>query len=368
MGASEDEFVNIQPSGESSSSPRRLSSFTGLAPILAILSCVLFSCNGELLQFLQLHASSAGNVSPSPMFNLIICHCGGLFFAPHFLLWKPLGFSDGLSMNVQVGSLLIAFLLMGYNYLWLQSARYLSVGLTNAIFQTSAAFVLVASIVVFRDEVERMQFVGVALALGGSFLASGIGDTTAPASSHVRFGAFLALSGAFGYMLYQVVFKYLFGRFKSDARFLAHIGAWVSIWHVVVIFPLALLGSAMGFEAMQFPQGSLMVWGTLLSAVLASTVNAMYICMVMWGSSMLLPCASALSVPFTVGLDVFLHKQIPARLEACGHMMVVLSVVLIMKLHKEIVHYANPKALGALEDGLSGVWRGEASKSPEDAL
>merc|ERR550537_1295897 len=110
-------------------------------------------------------------------------------------------------MNVQMGSLLIALLLMGYNYLWLQSARYLTVGLTNAIFQTSVAFVYIASVTIFRDEPEHMQLVGVALALGGAFLASGIGNPGAPVLTHLRFGAFIALSGAFGYMVYQVTFK-----------------------------------------------------------------------------------------------------------------------------------------------------------------
>lgn len=349
MGQHREDPANVPLTSDAPGSPRRLGPYSTLhlqrlAPILAIISCVLFSFNGELLQFLQLHASNEGNISP--MLNLIICHSGGLLFAPHFLFWKPLGFSEGLGMNVQMGSLLIAFLLMGYNYLWLQGARYLTVGLTNAIFQTSVAFVYIASVTVFRDEPEHMQLVGVALAMGGSFLASGIGNPGAPVSTHLRFGVFIALIGAFGYMVYQVTFKYLFGRFKNDARFLAHIGAWVSIWHVVVIFPLACVASALGLETMHFPHGSLMICGTLASAVIASTVNAMYICMVMWGSSMLLPCASALSVPFTVGLDAILHHVVPARMEACGHMMVVLSVVLIMRLHKDILRFARPKSLG----------------------
>jgi len=323
--------------GEAPGSPRRIQKYAALAPILAVFSCVLFSCNGELLQFLQLHASNEGHVSP--MLNLVLCHLGGLLLVPHFLFWKPLGYSEGIGMNVQLGSLLMAILLMSYNYCFLLSARLLSVGLTNAIFQTSVAFVFIASIAVFREDVDRIQIFGVALALGGSFLASGAESSSGEVSKDVHTGIFLALCAALLCMVYQVSFKYLFGHFKSDARFLAHFGAWVSVWHLIVIFPLVCLASAAGFETMQFPHGNLMIFGTMASAIIASTVNAMYICMVMWGSSMLLPCASALSVPFVVGLDIVFHHVVPARAEVCGHLMVVMSVVLIMRLHQ----YVRPK-------------------------
>lgn len=327
--------------GQSPSSPRHIQKYAALAPILAICSCVLFSCNGELLQFLQLHASNEGHVSP--MLNLILCHLGGLLFVPHFLFWKPSGYSQGMGMNVQMGSLLMAILLMSYNYCFVLSARLLSVGLTNAIFQTSVAFVFIASILIFREDVDRMQICGVALALGGSFLASGGESSSGELSKDVHTGIFLALCAALLCMVYQVLFKYLFGHFKGDARFLAHIGAWVSVWHLIVIFPLACLASAVGIETMHFPHGHLMISGTMASAIIASTVNAMYICMVMWGSSMLLPCASALSVPVVVCLDIVFHHVVPARAEACGHLMVVMSVVLIMRLHKEVIRYARPK-------------------------
>merc|ERR1712216_375895 len=117
-------------------------------------------------------------------------------------------------------------------------------------------------------------------------------------------GIFLALCASVGCMAYQVLFKYLYGHLKSDARFLAHIGAWVSIWHIVAILPLAFLAHIIGVEKMEWPHSKLAISGTLASACIASTVNAMYICIVMWGSSMLLPCASAFSIPCTVALDM----------------------------------------------------------------
>lgn len=327
---------------------RRLSSWhtATLAPVLALISCVLFSVNGELLQFLQGHISTGSHVSP--MLNLIACHLGGLFFAPHFLFRKgPNGSalhstSQGNCMNVQAGALLLAILVMGYNYAWLLSARFLAVGLTNAIFQTSVAFVYLCGVTVFRDTpFAPAQIVGVVLCLGGSALASGVGGG-APASRGIWLGVFLAMCASVGCTLYQVLFKYLFGHLKNDARFLAQVGAWVSVWHVVAIFPIAVLAHALGFETMEFPHGRFAVWGTLTSACIASTVNALYICIVMWGSSMLLPCASLFSVPFMVGLDMMLHAITPTRFELCGHIMVVMSVVLILDLHKALARNLQP--------------------------
>jgi len=324
-------------------------SYATLAPILAILSCVLYSCNGELLQFLQLHVPEGNHASP--LMNLIICHLGGLVFAPKFLFWKPSGFSKTPTTSVPIGSLLLAMLLMGYNYAWLLSARHLAAGLTNAIFQTSIAFVYVASVLLFREPMQSLQLLGVGFALAGSFLATGFEkpETSTTDTFRQDLGILLALCASVGCMLYQVLFKYLYGHLKSDARFLAHIGAWVSIWHILAIFPIALLAHFVGFEAIQLPHGRTAVVGTLASACVASTVNAMYICIVMWGSSMLLPCASALSVPFTVALDILLHHQVPGKVEVCGHLLVVLSVFLIMGWHKDFMRHGKHKGDDKLE-------------------
>jgi len=177
-----------------------------------------------------------------------------------------------------------------------------------------------------------------ACALFGSFLASGYWHSST-AEEHVGtsagVGVFLALCGALLCMVYQVLFKYWYGHFKSDVRFLAHIGAWVSVWHLLVILPLAGLAHLSGFETMQLPHGQVAIFGTLASALIATTVNSIYLCLVMWGSSMLLPCTSVLSVPFSVMLDMLLHHIVPGRFEFMGHFLVVSSVVLIMGLHKQ---------------------------------
>ena len=149
-------------------------------------------------------------------------------------------------------------------------------------------------------------------------------------------GSFLALVAAGGYTAYQVLFRWSFGHLKSDAAFLAHFGAWVSIWHLLVILPLVWAADVLGFERLQWPSGTLVLLGTFCSALVAFAVNALYLCIVMWGSPMLLPSTSALSVPFTVFLDMLLHGAQPHLHELFGQLLVLLSVVLIMQLQLSI--------------------------------
>lgn len=313
----------------------------GLACFLALLSCALYSFNGELLQFLQGPDSSQAPPIISPMLNVVLCHLGGLLFAPHFLFWRHGGIDggrEGGGVSVRRGSLFCALILMGYNYAWLLSARHLATGVTNAIFQSSIALIFVAGVFLFRDTtLAPAQLLGVAFAIGGAFLAGAPGGGGTDEAQVVWFGVFLASCASVGNAVYQVAFKYLYGHLKEDFRFLAHFGCWVSLWHVLVILPLVVLAHLVGFETLEFPTRGLDVLETLTSACIASTVNALYICIIMWGATMLLPCASALSVPCTVMLDFLLHHTVMGRVEACGYVMVVLSVFLILDLHKAVL-------------------------------
>lgn len=336
---------------------------TALAPWAALLSCVLFCCNGELLQALQVH-SSREEGHASPLLNLTICHLGGLMFLPWFACGPrkagasyctPAGGGaarSSLASCPRAAALLFALLLMSYNYAWLLSAKYLAAGLTNAVFQVSVAFVYVASVILFAEPANASRLLGVALALLGSLLASGLTENSehqSPAhtgsdSSHAAaavaaaaqqrlVGVALALAAAAGYTVYQVLFRFIFGHLKQDASFLAYFGTWISIWHLLVVLPLVLLAHFTGGEQLEFPHAPIAVLGTTVSAVLASTVNALYLCIVMWGSPMLLPATSALSVPFTVLLDFLLHGRPPHKTELLGQTLVLVSVVLILQLH-----------------------------------
>uniref|UniRef100_A0A7S4PVW2 EamA domain-containing protein n=1 Tax=Alexandrium monilatum TaxID=311494 RepID=A0A7S4PVW2_9DINO len=317
---------------------------SALAPVLALLSCVLYCVNGELLQALQTR-TSASEGHPSPLLNLVLCHLGGLAFAPHFLgkpppvapAAGPVTAAGGLAAHPRSASLLLTLVLMGYNYAWLMSARFLAAALTNAIFQTSIALVYLASVLLFGEPLTLLRFVGVFLSLAGSALASGLGPGAAALSSgttglDVRAGVALALMASVGVTVYQVLVRHWYGHLKHDVRFLAYFGAWVSVWHLLAVLPLVLLAHLAGVEELCLPRGWFAVVGTAVSATIASTVNGLYLCVVMWGSPMLLPCASAFSVPLTVALDSVLHGVRLGAAETLGHTMVLLSVVLIMEL------------------------------------
>jgi len=327
---------------EQTSMPARVWQPSTLAPLAAVLSCFLFCCNSELLQALQLHSEKGGHASP--LLNLTFCHLGGLLFAPSYGSYEiepgkarggasPL--QDSLASCPRLASLLFALLLMCYNYAWLLSAKLLAASLTNAVFQVSVAFVYLASVFFFAEPTSGTQLLGVVLALMGSFLASNAtsdGGHKSPETISSSTGIALALAAAVGYTLYQVLFRWVYGHLKQDVAFLAHFGAWISIWHMVMVLPLVLMADVMGFEALELPRSRLALLGTLASAGVASTVNALYLCIVLWGSPMLLPSISALSVPLTVALDYILHGRSASSRELVGQGLVLFSVILILEL------------------------------------
>jgi len=321
---------------------------SGLAPALALLSCVLFCVNSELLQALQVHSAGSGT-RPSPGVNLLLCHLGGLVFAPYFLLSTafdapsaPLGSTNGefslsfaFARRPRLSALFFAILLMGYNYCWLLSTRFLAASVTTALFQSSVGVVYALSVPMFGEPLTFLRVLGVSLLIIGAMLASNVTNMRDKGSDDalkLGAGVLLALMAAVGAALYQVLFRHIFGQWKHDPRFLAFFGSWVSLWHLLVILPCLLCAGLLGFEAVVFPSGYWMVLGTSVSAAIASAVNILYLCIALWGSVMLLPCASALSIPLTVGLDWGLHNVYPGVWELSGHLMVVAALVLIMDL------------------------------------
>jgi len=228
---------------------------------------------------------------------------------------------------------------MGYNYAWLLSASFIDLRLTNAVFQVSVALVYVASVQLFGEAVCAERLVGVSLSLAGSFLASGLNWDASKANAAEKsqaVGFALAFGAALGYTAYQVLFRWIFGHMKQNIAFLAQFFAWISIWHLFIVLPLVLLAHVLGMEQLQLPHGLFALLGTAASALIASSVNALYLCIVMWGSPMLLPSTSAMSVPLTVVLDIVLHNERPEHRELMGQGMVLLSVVLIMQLYKVV--------------------------------
>merc|ERR1711918_115538 len=95
---------------------------------------------------------------------------------------------------------------------------------------------------------------------------------------------------------------------------------------------MVLLVDLLGLEVLELPQGPQSIAGTAISAIFASTVNVLNLVVIMLGSPMLLPCAYLLSVPLTDVLDALLHGVVASGVEVTGHVLLVLSVVLILDL------------------------------------
>lgn len=307
------------------------------APALAVLATVLFSANGELLQVMQRH-ELPGETHVSPMLNLIICHIGGLAFAPLFLGGAPGSVRAMPLGSVPMASALAAVLLMGYNYAWLRSAMLVPAALTNAVFQTSIAFVYLASVAFFAEPLTLAKISAVALALSGSFLASGGRRLLAPgALLDTSIGVAFAVLAALGNTAYQVAFRALYGQLKHDPKFLAYFYAWIGVSHVAVILP-----GAHALEHMRLPSGTMSTAGTATAAAIATVVNCLSLCVVSWGSPMLLPCATALSIPVTLLLDLALHGIRPSAEEAFGQCLIVAAFAVLTDLHAQVAALLRP--------------------------
>eukprot|EP00747_Dinoflagellata_sp_TGD_P191751 gnl/TRDRNA2_/TRDRNA2_55574_c0_seq1.p1 gnl/TRDRNA2_/TRDRNA2_55574_c0~~gnl/TRDRNA2_/TRDRNA2_55574_c0_seq1.p1 ORF type:complete len:436 (-),score=33.19 gnl/TRDRNA2_/TRDRNA2_55574_c0_seq1:34-1272(-) len=296
-----------------------------IAPILAVLSAVLYSANGELLQGIQ--RTSTSHVSP--LLNLLLCHIGGLAFAPAVLGRPPESLSEDQVRRVPLAAGGFSLVLMGYNYVWLRSAVLVPIAVTNVIFQTSIAIIYVWSIVLFDEVCSPIKLLGVFMALDGSALASGIGLRELFSVDHDSVGVALALLAAVGSASYQVLFRIVYSHTKSEPFFLMYFGAWVSLAHISVILPLVVLADLIGFEQIEYPTSGFEIVCTLGSASVAFLVNCLFICTMTWGSPMLLPAASVLSIPVTLVLDVALHGAQTSGLQLLGHGMVIASFVLL---------------------------------------
>lgn len=306
------------------SRPKASSGKETVAVILAGLSCFIYCLNGQLLDALQSEVSA--------FVNLTLCHVGGLLFVPYLVYTRnayPIGVK---SCTLAWTSLFFSALLMGYNYVWLKSALIVPVGLTNAVFQTSVAMVFIASIQVFGETLTEQGCLGVMLAVSG-FVVATLPDFIDASTDIAKLvaGICLATAAAVGVTFYQVLFRLWFGRLKSDLRFLMMFGAYVGAWHLLLMPVVIVLADWSDFERCQFPPAGLALLGTAASGVMAFIVNAMTLCIILWGFPMLFPCSSALTVPLMVVLDFMVHGLTPNRIVVFGYSLVFLSVLMIAK-------------------------------------
>lgn len=309
-----------------------LTSSGSLVGLLVAVAALLYGLNGELLQALQA-SKRPDQHGASPLLNLVFCHVGGIFFIPLLVAhgrWSPGAFPGTSAARMVCAAVGLSLVLQGYNYAWLSSAAFIPAGATNALFQCSIALVFLGSVAFLGQPWCFANLAGVCLAMLGA-ANFGFEAATRNVSENVLAGVGLGLLAAMGYAGYQVAFKYLFANLRYDPYFLAYFGALVGVAHVVLVLPLVALASALGWEPMELPNSRALAVGTVASSAIAFTVNALNLCIVMWGSPMSLPCSSALSVPLCMLLDLVLHGAWPTRAETLGATLVLCSVALVQR-------------------------------------
>ena len=133
---------------------------------VALASVCLFCANGQLLQLL------GKTRTISHLFNLCLCHLGGLLFFPYVHV------SDLRNLAFIRNAVGFSFLLMLYNWCWLCAADFLLVGTVNAIFQFNVALCGVYE-AYFRDSRtgggqkarKRVKIAGIVLCMVGTTIA-----------------------------------------------------------------------------------------------------------------------------------------------------------------------------------------------------
>lgn len=305
-------------------------SFSRLAVFLAVMSAILYSLNGELMQFLQVSVSPKLANHASPLMSLLFCHTGGLLFIPYFMM-NPPNFKLP-SWHIPAASCVLAILLMGYNYAWVRSAMLVPVGLTNAIFQTTVATTYIASVTLGEESLSWLKTLGVCFALAGGFLAGGGDSLEAPIVRMRTVGIGFALMAAIGMTAYQITFRRLYPLLKYDASFIAYFGMWVSVMHIIVVLPLIGVAHMAGMEQITLPNHASVVFGTCVTAVVAFIVNAMVLCVIAWGSPMLLPGSYALSIPVTLLCDLVMHHVHPLFNQLVGQLLIVAAFFVLTDL------------------------------------
>jgi len=295
----------------------------GRSPLLATrvpayiaASAILFTLNGELFQSL----GAQGSVSP--LFNLWLCHLGGLAFSP--LLWQHrdalAGILDG---SFWKGTAVLAALVVAYNYAWLLSARHLPIGLTNLFFQSSLVFSYLGSVVCGYEDCSRASLLAVALCMLGVVVAcwqdqGGLGGMNPT-------GAGLGLAAALGCSGYQLAWKGLLGARGAPSWLLYCAAGWaVSFFHLVGT-PLLVLAHY-SFEPVVLPAWEA-VGPVCVTVVVAFLVNVLNVLTIVEGSPVVFCLGNALTLPTAFIADALLKKEAITRPDVLGSACIAAALV-----------------------------------------
>lgn len=305
------------------------------APILAFLMAALFGFNAELMETM---ARGEVDHAASPLVNLLLVHSTGILFAPVLLRGPPPELSKTTATWMPMAAMGFSLLMMAFNWLYVKSSQGIDLNILNVIFQSSVAFVYVASVLFFGEPVTCPRLFGVILAMGGCVLATPEG-----APSHAQavgglkdmpqaevVGYILALGAALGFTIYQVLMRFAYSDAKSSPNFIIYFMGWIGLMHAVAITPLVVVADRLGFEHMQLPTTSIGVSMLATSAALGLCVNLLQLTMVLFCGPMTLSAAMALTMPVSVFLDYAVRGISPPSTDLIGTLLVIIAFVLLL--------------------------------------
>eukprot|EP00288_Rhodomonas_lens_P018346 CAMPEP_0177693946 /NCGR_PEP_ID=MMETSP0484_2-20121128/2672_1 /TAXON_ID=354590 /ORGANISM="Rhodomonas lens, Strain RHODO" /LENGTH=400 /DNA_ID=CAMNT_0019204793 /DNA_START=57 /DNA_END=1259 /DNA_ORIENTATION=+ len=332
---------------------------------LALLSVVLYTANGEILQ-----AATTENVPGakcSPMLLMTLCHSSAILVVPWFAMMRKREDLEKVAELLAPGGssavipliVVLSLVLLLPNYLWTKSISYQPVGTTNAILQTSVGFAYVGSQLCLHgasavgEGFTAGKTCAVFLAIAGSFIgllepsdsgsmkahpptasAAAVGGlATSTNGAAPMLGASLALASSATQAAYMIFSKRTLFAVRDKLESLALVWAGIATVHVTLLLPFVLfLLPMVGGEKAEFPDvyaQPLAFAAVLASIVLAGMVNTINTVVGVRGSPVLLSMAYTLVLPLSRLADWRLHG-IPWTVPQAGGDVLILASFLIM--------------------------------------
>uniref|UniRef100_A0A0G4HTF1 EamA domain-containing protein n=1 Tax=Chromera velia CCMP2878 TaxID=1169474 RepID=A0A0G4HTF1_9ALVE len=140
-------------------------------------------------------------------------------------------------------------------------------------------------------------------------------------------GVLFGLMSAFLNAVYQVMYKKFWP--KASVDFMILYSFLVAAVHVALVLPVLVSAHAFYWERFQFPSSPLLQGAVVISALLAFTVNSLYIVLLSSRGPLAASAAYALSIPATVLLDVVLHGVSVPPAAVTGHTLIVVAFGII---------------------------------------
>lgn len=297
------------------------SSFTSIAPILAILAGCMWGSVGFFVRRL-----SALNID-----NMTIVGCrmaGALVIMVIFLLIYD---KKLLKINLKdswcfIGTGMVSMVFL--NFFYNAAINITSLSLSAILLSTAPIFVIFLSRIIFGEKITKIKLMSFFLAFGGCILVSGIFEG---GTAFCLLGITIGLSSAFFYALYSIFSRYAMNR------------GYHSLTITVYSFLFATIGGAffsdfhmIAQEASQSPLslGIFLFFHSLIAAAAPYILFTISLKHIEIGRASILASGEPVTATL-IGLLVF--KEIPTLLSVIGIVLVLAALALLSKPDKSVI-------------------------------